>query len=121
MRFGVIIILVYIAFAFIVDGGIWLLCPKARRRKWRWTYLGFTILCWALLIVAVSLPWRNVSSSLVPKMWMLYTWLSIYVVKGSVLSWQLVGLIPRLWKDRRMQLGLYVGLPVGLVCFGLMW
>lgn len=121
MRFGVIIILVYIALAFIVDGGIWLLCPKARRRKWRWPYLGFTILCWGLLIVAVSLPWRNVSSSLVPKMWMLYTWLSIYVVKGSVLSWQLVGLIPRLWKDRRMQLGLYVGLPVGLVCFGLMW
>lgn len=83
--------------------------------------MGFTILCWGLLIVAVSLPWRNVSSSLVPKMWMLYTWLSIYVVKGSVLSWQLLGLIPRLWKDRRMQLGLYVGLPVGLVCFGLMW
>lgn len=121
MRFGVIIIIVYVVTALVTDGALWLLWPKRSRRKWRVPYAIFTLLCWALLITALSMPWRNSAASLVPKMWLLYTWLTIYMVKLSVLFWQLVGLIPKLWRGKRWRLGLYVGLPVGLICFATMW
>lgn len=121
MRFDVIIILSYIIFAFAIDCSLWLLHPKASRPKWRIPYFTFAALCWVLLIVAIALPWKNISSSLTPKMWLLFTWLSIYAVKLSMVIWGLIGLIPTLWKKKRIPLGMYVGLPLGLVGFAIMW
>lgn len=122
MRSGVGIIIICIVTALVVDGALFLLLPKRCRRKWRLPYAVFTLLCWALLITSLRfMPWRISAASLEGKMWFLYTWLSIYVVKLNVLFWQLIGLMPGLWKGSKLRLGLYIGLPIGLVCFGMMW
>ncbi len=121
MRFNIIFILFYVILGLIVDTALWLLHPKAARKTWKIPYFTFCGLCYALLALGLALPWRNVGIAITPKMWILYIWLSIYVIKISMVIWGLIGLIPRLWKGKRITLGLYIGFPIGLICFATMW
>lgn len=121
MRFTILFIFCYVLLGLVIDVSIWFLTPVRKTRFLKISYTVFSILCMALLIVALALPWRNVNSSLVPKMWLLYTWLSIYVVKLCVLIFAIVGFLPCVWRGKRINLGVYIGLPVGLILFAIMW
>lgn len=121
MRFNIIMIFAYILLGLVVDTALWLLHPKPARKIWRMIYFSFCILCYALLAVALAMPWNNINTLITPKMWLLYSWLSIYAVKTSMVIWGLIGILPRLWKGRWIPLGMYVGLPLGLIVFAIMW
>lgn len=77
-------------------------------------------LCWIALIVSLSMPRRG-EADILPVMWMLYAYLSVYVPKLMVVILSLIGRIPLLLRKRPIRLGLYAGLPLGVIFFAAMW
>lgn len=94
------------------------------RRKW--VYRGYwisSVLCWAFLIVTISLPRREESSDILTVMWMLYSYLTVYAAKLFYVLSSIFGHILRL------SLGIFqnshpfkwFGLIGGLALCGVMW
>lgn len=79
------------------------------------------ILCWIVLAVILLMPRRSVDGDIMPIMWSLYAYISVYIPKFIIAVFSLIGLIPQIFKKRRLRLGLYVGLPVGLLVFCTLW
>lgn len=121
MRLPILALIIFFVFALCVDSVIWFELRFLRRRWPRIVFGVITALCYLLLIGICVFPKRNAESGIVPIMWCLYTWLSIYVVKIFWMVFALVGLIPKLFHHKRITLGLYAGLPLGIVCFAAMW
>ncbi|MDE7495902.1 MAG: metallophosphoesterase [Muribaculaceae bacterium] len=92
-----------------------------RKKVWTWIYAILSLLCMAFLIVIVSMPRRSQESDILPIMWMMYTYLSIYIPKAVYVIFSLLGRIPCLWKGRRFNTGLWLGLPFALLTFIAMW
>ncbi len=144
MRIPIITVLIYVVVGFVCDFFIWKQVAhasdkgihshsKGKRRhskrsrhskrgvsaKWpRTVFWISTVLCWILITVALAWPYRT-ASNIVPKMWMLYVWASVYCSKGIYLFWCLPGAITR--RGRRWHTGRYMGIPLGVAVFGLMW
>jgi len=71
--------------------------------------------------VIVFLPKRDSDAGIVSIMWMIYSYLSVYIAKFIYIVFSLLGGLPRIWKGKPMKLGLYAGLPFGVVGFAMMW
>ena len=80
-------------------------------------------LCYALLIVTISLPRRDAESGISAVMWLLFTYLTIYVAKALYLICSFFGRLIR--KALRIRWNIYpsrwIGLFLGLSLMGLMW
>lgn len=86
---------------------------------WLWIYS--SVACLTLLTVAICLPRRD-GASLHPIMWMLFIFLAIYIAKLGYLIGSLLGRIPRLWRGRRFDTRLWIGLPLAiLLAFTFFW
>ena len=74
------------------------------------------------VIVIISLPRRSGSdSSLLFIMWMLFTYMSIYISKYTIVIFDFIASIPQLlFKDRWKPISI-IGLFVGVFVFLLMW
>lgn len=135
MRLPVVMLIVLYLVAIAID--YYILCDiryrgygKERRKmfpfskfwkspQWIWVYL--SVGCIALLTVAISLPRRD-NSSLQPVMWLLYSFLTIYAGKLGYIIGSAIGRIPRLWRSRRRDTRLWIGLPLAILCvFTLSW
>lgn len=91
---------------------------ELRVRKW---YGVSAILTTLLLIACMCMPKRDTESSLLPVMWILYTWATIYVPKFIYVIIDLIGRIPRLFARKRWPTGKYIGIPLAVIVFLLMW
>lgn len=145
MRIPIITVLLFIVVGFVCDFFIWKQVAhdsdrhvrshhkgKRRGKRFRrsgrgssaeWPRMVFrvtTALCWVLMTVALAWPYRT-ASTIVPKMWLLFIWVTIYFGKGTYLFWCLVGAIPGLWRGRRWHSGRYAGIPLAVAGCGLMW
>lgn len=94
---------------------------KKKPGKWWKIYLVFAVLILALLTVAISLPRRNINSGITPAMWMLYVVLTVELSQTIYAAFSLMGYIPSLFKRKRWNTGLWVGLPLGALIFTMMW
>ncbi len=113
-----------LAFLSLVDDyGIWSLGRDFIKKRKQWTrgWWSFAILCYILLIVIVCLPRRSEQVDIQATMWMLYTYLTIYAAKSVAFIFGLIGLLPRLFKRRKRNSLLWLGLPFGLLTFIIMW
>ncbi len=74
-----------------------------------------------LMLVIIIWPKRDVNADIIPVMWLLYAWITVYLSKlvYCLTSW--IGLIPRLWKGRSLKCGKYVGLPLAIIVFITLW
>lgn len=81
------------------------------RRRCISAYWVSTVLCWGLLLTVVFMPKRG-ESSIIPLMWMLYAYISVYIPKLIYVLFSLIGRIPSLWHGKSIKLGKYVGLPI---------
>lgn len=127
MRLPLIAVTVTLILSFLIDFCILMDVRNCCRRisaKGRRIALGAywtsTALCWTLLLGVVFMPKRG-ESSIIPLMWMLYASISIYVPKLLFVLFSTLGRIPLIWKGKRLRLGMYVGLPLGMVVFAAMW
>lgn len=96
--------------------------PGSKKRSVWWkVYTVFAILVLALLTVAVCFPRRNVSADVTPVMWMLYVVLTVLFSQLVYSLFSLIGRLPVLFGARRCNTGLWVGLPLGVLVFSMMW
>ena len=126
MRVQIVFVIVAVIFTVLVDWYIWSDIKRntrrrrSNRRRWRRVYLISCVVCWAVLAVALCLPRRG-PDSILPVMWLLYGYLTVYLPKLVFVLVSLIGGIPRLFGKKTFRLGLYAGLPLAAVVFLLMW
>lgn len=93
----------------------------ARKRIWSKYYLWSSIVCWIYLIVVYLWPKRNVDEDILLPMWLMFFYFTLYLFKACIALFSLLGRIPRLFSRRRLPLGLWIGVPVGLMAFCALW
>lgn len=123
MRIPVLSIIFLFIFPILTDLYISFDVKQIWRKRGLWIYWASAILCYALLIVTISLPRRDAETALSPVMWMLFTFLTIYVGKVFYLLCSFFGRLVRV--SFRIKGNLYisrwVGLALGLSFMALMW
>ncbi len=106
-----------------VDIYIWRCIVNKERKRWpgvvyAWSSLFFII----FIIVTVALPRRSGSDTvLLAVMWMLYTYLSVYISKYVFCIISFIGLIPRLWRGKRWKAMNIIGSVAAIAVFVTMW
>lgn len=94
---------------------------NASRRRWSLVYAVASLLCWAFLGVCLLIPRRDASTDISFIMWGLYSYLSVYIPKFIFVVCSLLGGLPRLWRRKPLRTGLWAGLPLGIICFVMLW
>ena len=122
MRIPVVSIIFLFIFSILIDIYISSDIKRIWKKKGFPIYIIFSILCYALLIVAISLPRRDAHEGIATVMWLLFTYLSIYSVK---LFYMLCSLMGRVWKSifktKNYYYFQYLGIFIGLIIAILMW
>ncbi len=123
MRIPLLAAIMLFVFTFLVDAYISRDIKSTGKKGWWKVYNVSAVICWVFLIVIMCMPRRSEDSSLLPVMWMLYTFLSIYIAKFCSVILSLIGrLIGRFRKGRKKSYAAnWIGLCVGLVAFCVMW
>lgn len=119
MRLPLFITLILLVPAVLLDWYIWR--QVSPRGRWRFAYLVGAFLTNALMVIVICMPKRDAQTDILPIMWLLYTWFTIYFAKLVYVLFSLVGKIPRLWRARALPLGRWVGIPAAIFLFALMW
>lgn len=123
MRIPTLSIIFLFLFSILIDLYITLDVKQIWKRRGVPVYWITCALCYALLIVTISLPRRDADSGISAVMWMLFTYLTIYVAKAFYLISSFLG---RLWKwIFKVKWSVYpfrwLGLFLGLSLMALMW
>ena len=123
MRLPALSIVLLFLFSFFIDLYISFDIKQMWKKKGVIIYWISNILCYALLIVTISLPRRDADSGISAVMWMLFTFLTIYVAKLLYLICSFFGRIINLifkikWSYYPSR---WFGLFLGLSLMALMW
>lgn len=122
MRIPILAFLILLAVSILTDR---LISSDIKRRcgkgKWWKAYTLTSVLLWIFLLVLFLLPKRNESQSVLPMMWMLFSYMSLYTGKTVYAIFSLLGRIPLLLKRPAFPLGTWIGLPLGLLTIAAMW
>ncbi|MDO4334804.1 MAG: metallophosphoesterase [Bacteroidales bacterium] len=124
MRLPLPAIFFLIVMSLLVDFYIWTDIRNSKSRKrWKWSewYAVSSILMWIFLIVTLCLPRRGLDGGVYTVMWMLTTYLSIYIPKIIYCVLSLFGKIPLLFKARRWKWTKPAGFILALICFASVW
>lgn len=124
MRIPVLAAICLFILSFLVDFYIYRdVCSSTKKKVWRITYLVSAIICWILLIVTLSLPRRDQNADILPVMWLLYTYLTIYVGKLGYVICSLVGKLMRkaLKYKGRKHPARVTGIFMGILLVAVMW
>lgn len=98
------------------------LLTRLKNRCWSRVQKWSAIALYVLLVIAVCLPRRSGDNGmLLSVMWMLYTFMSVYIGKYLFVLLDLVASVPRLFKKRRVKLITWIGAVVGVGAFAIMW
>lgn len=123
MRLPILTMIILIVVNVFVDIYIWRCIVNKERKRWpgvvyAWSSLFFII----FIIVTVALPRRSGSDAvLLAVMWMLYTYLSVYISKYVFCIISFIGLIPRLWRGKRWKAMNIIGSVAAIAVFVTMW
>lgn len=123
MRLPILTMIILIVVNVFVDIYIWRCIVNKERKRWpgvtyAWSSLFFII----FIIVTVALPRRSGSDAvLLAVMWMLYTYLSVYLSKYVFCIISFIGLIPRLWRGMRWKAMNIIGSVAAVAVFLTMW
>lgn len=91
------------------------------RPKYVKTYFWSSVVMWAWLLVIFVWPKDEVEEGILVPMWMYYAFATIYFPKAAFLFFAALGMLPKLFKRKPISLGLWVGLPLATILFGVMW
>lgn len=123
MRIPIIAAIMLFVFSFLVDFYISFDIKSTGKKKLRKWYNISAVLCWIFLVVIMCMPRRAEDSNLLPVMWMLYTYLSIYVAKLCYVICSLIGRLIALFRKSRKKgyVCNWIGCCLGIVVLGIMW
>ncbi len=123
MRIPLIAAVLLFVFTFFVDFYIsYDIKSTGKRGLWK-GYNVSAVLCWIFLVVIMCMPRRAEGSDLLPVMWMLYIYLSIYLGKLIYVVCSLIGKLIRLLHkgNKKNNVSKVVGLGLGVVAICVMW
>ena len=114
MRIPVPALVALFVISFLVDLYIWLdlksYTSAGRRKPYTRIYAALSVVCWIFLIVMACIPLRDEASGIATVMWMLFSYMTVYVSKAvyclfgkallAVLSQEV-----QLWRDGRYSYG----------------
>ncbi|MCH5241463.1 MAG: metallophosphoesterase [Muribaculaceae bacterium] len=123
MRIPALSIIFLFIFAFLIDLYISFDIKQMWKKRGVIIYWISSALCYALLIVTISLPRRDADSGISAVMWLLFTFLTIYVAKALYVICSFFGRLVRLASRIRWNIypSRWVGLFLGLSVMALMW
>lgn len=123
MRLPAISIILLFAFSILIDLYITLDIKQFWKKKGVVVYWFSCVLCYALLIVTICLPRRDAESGISAVMWMLFTFLTIYVAKFLYLVSSFFGRLIRIIFKIKWDIypSRWIGLFLGLSSMALMW
>ena len=125
MRIPLIPIILLIIFSILAD--LYILkdlhdyCKSRYRKAIQWCYGISSVLLWAFLIVVICLPRGNAEDSILPLMWMIFSYLSVYLPKFIYVICSLVGRLFPKRKGNRLNYGAMTGIVIGIIAFVSMW
>lgn len=96
-------------------------CRKEKKRFWPAAYLVTCAFCYGLLLAILVSPLRERTSSISAVMWMLYTYLSIYIPKFIYVIFSLFGRLLPAFRRKKVNYGAMLGFPLAIIVFMLMW
>lgn len=106
----------------IIDGYIYYdvrsMSGKPKRKRNGWLYIASCVSCWALLVVAFSLPLRDEGRDVIPVMWLLFTYLTIIAAKTVYVLCSLIGRLCNIGSRRLSNYGAMLGVSLGLLVCG---
>ncbi len=124
MRLPLPAIVFLIVISLLVDFYIWLDIRQTKSRKrWKWCdiYAWTSVSLWTFLIVTVCLPRRGLDGGVYTVMWMLTTYMSIYIPKTVYCIFSLSGRIPQCFKAKRWNWTKYAGIIAAITGFASVW
>ncbi len=124
MRIPLVMLIPLLVLTVLIDLYLWSDVKRAtKRRGGKIVFWISTAVCWIFLIVTLSLPRREEGSDLLPVMWMLYVFLSVYLAKLGYIVCSLIGRLLSLitHKHRGYRWARVVGIFVGILFLAVMW
>lgn len=121
MRLPIAMIIITYLLSIGIDTFIWWrIKEKATKPKWQKVWIGLSAAFLIFLTAIVCIPKRG-DAEIIPLMWMLYGYTTVYASKLIFVIFSAIGLIPKLWKHRELPLGLLIGVPGAICIFLSMW
>lgn len=123
MRFPLLIAIIMLVVNALVD--IYIYCALftcCRKKLWPRVQAYTSIILFAALVVAICLPKRGGSEdTLLAVMWILYSYLSVYLAKYAFTICDVLSRAPMLWHKHRCKWLSKAGAGLGVVIFAAMW
>lgn len=93
------------------------------RKIWRRLYAFFSLALWIFIIVTLSLPLRDAGESILPVMWMLYSYLTVFASKLVYIFFSVCGRLFRfvVRNDYMAHTFRWVGFICAIAVFLIMW
>lgn len=96
--------------------------PETKKTgNWWKVYTVFAILTLVLLTVGIALPKKDTVMGLAPSLWILFIVTTIALAQIFYSVFSILGLIPNIFRKKRINTGLWIGLPVSVLIFSMMW
>lgn len=123
MRLPWLILSIAILINMVVDCYIYCVIKKrSKSRLFLRVHLYSAIFFICYIIVGVSLPRRSGSdAALLNIMWIIYSYLAMYLPKWFFFAIDLVASIPCLWRGVRLRVLSWIGIVLAVIVCGLMW
>ena len=122
MRLPVIMMSILFIVNFCADFIIWRDVKRSFKNRWQTkAVIALLLSIWALLIIAVLSPRRDVGADLQPIMWMLYTFLSLFIPKLLYALFSLLSRVSLFWRAKHLSVLKYIGGILAIVSFVAMW
>ena len=122
MRLPVIMMSILFIVNFCADFIIWRDVKRSFKNRWQTkAVIALLLSIWALLIIAVLSPRRDAGADLQPIMWMLYTFLSLFIPKLLYALFSLLSRVSLFWRAKHLSVLKYIGGILSIVSFVAMW
>lgn len=132
MRLPVILVLICYFLLLISD---WLIITDLRKMSlydkfqpqnkktgnWWKIYGVFAVIILGVLTVAVCLPKTDIHRGITTAMWLAYVVISVLLGQCIYSAFSILGYLPKILGKRRWNLGLWLGLPLGVLVFSMLW
>lgn len=122
MRLPVIMMSILFIVNFCADFIIWRDVKRSFKNRWQTkAVIALLLSIWALLIIAVLSPRRDAGADLQPIMWMLYTFLSLFIPKLLYALFSLLSRVSLFWRAKHLSVLKYIGGILAIVSFVAIW
>lgn len=123
MRLPLVATLILLLFAIAIDFYLWRRIRTVSKNKiWSRVHVAVAVIFNLALLLVICVPKRSGGNSgLELIMWTLYTYFSVYIPKFLFVIFDLIAVLPLLWKRNRWKWLSFTGIVIGVIVFIVMW